>query len=68
MITRKNGAYSGSRNHYVPEYFEFHEKDQKEKEQLQIAYEKADMESKTKTEFMNRMSHDLRTRSMESWE
>ena len=40
---------------------EFHEKDQKEKEQLQIAYEKADMESKTKTEFMNRMSHDLRT-------
>lgn len=32
-----------------------------EKEQLQIAYEKADMESKTKTEFMNRMSHDLRT-------
>lgn len=40
---------------------EFHEKDQKEKEQLQIAYEKADMESKTKTEFLNRMSHDLRT-------
>ena len=40
---------------------EFHEKDQKEKEQLQIAYEKADMESKTKTEFMNHMSHDLRT-------
>ena len=40
---------------------EFLEKDQKEKEQLQIAYEKADMESKTKTEFMNRMSHDLRT-------
>ena len=40
---------------------EFHEKDQKEKEHLQIAYEKADMESKTKTEFMNRMSHDLRT-------
>ena len=40
---------------------EFHEKDQKEKEQLQIAYEKADMESKTKTEFMNRMSHHLRT-------
>lgn len=32
-----------------------------EKEQLQIAYEKADMESKTKTEFMNRMSHDLRS-------
>ena len=40
---------------------EFHEKDQKEKEQLQIAYEKADMERKTKTDFMNRMSHDLRT-------
>ncbi len=40
---------------------EFHEMDQKAKEQLQIAYEKADMESKTKTEFMNRMSHDLRT-------
>lgn len=32
-----------------------------EKEQLQIAYEKADMESKTRTEFMNRMSHDLRS-------
>ena len=40
---------------------EFHEMDQKAKEQLQIAYEKADMESKTKTEFMNRMSHDIRT-------
>ena len=39
----------------------FHEKDQKEKEQLQIAYEKADLASKAKTEFLNRMSHDLRT-------
>ena len=40
---------------------EFHEKDQKEKEELQIAYEKADLASKAKTEFLNRMSHDLRT-------
>lgn len=39
----------------------FHEKEQKEKEELQIAYEKADLASKAKTEFLNRMSHDLRT-------
>lgn len=39
----------------------FHEKDQKEKERLQLAYEEADSENKAKTEFMNRMSHDIRT-------
>ena len=33
---------------------EFHEKDQKEKEQLQIAYEKADMESKTKIQVIRK--------------
>ena len=40
---------------------EFHEKDEREKKQLQIAYKKADLASKAKTEFLNRMSHDLRT-------
>ena len=39
----------------------FHEKDQQEKERLQLAYEEADSENKAKTEFMNRMSHDIRT-------
>lgn len=39
----------------------FHEKEQKEKERLQIAFEKADSASKAKTEFVNRMSHDIRT-------
>ena len=40
---------------------DFHEKEQQEKEQLQIAFEEADSENKAKTEFMNRMSHDIRT-------
>lgn len=31
------------------------------KERLQSAFEAADSESKAKTEFMNRMSHDIRT-------
>ena len=39
----------------------FHEKDDREKKQLQLAYQKADLESKAKTDFMNRMSHDIRT-------
>lgn len=40
---------------------DFHEKEQQEKERLQIAFEEADSENKAKTEFMNRMSHDIRT-------
>ena len=40
---------------------DFHEKEQQEKERLQIAFEEADAENKAKTEFMNRMSHDIRT-------
>ena len=40
---------------------EFHEQEDRERERLQIAYEKADLESRAKTEFMNRMSHDIRT-------
>ena len=40
---------------------DFHEKEQQEKARLQMAYEEADSENRAKTEFMNRMSHDLRT-------
>lgn len=40
---------------------EFHVREEQERERLQIAYENADSESKAKTEFMNRMSHDIRT-------
>ena len=39
----------------------FHAKEQQERERLQVAYETADSENKAKTEFMNRMSHDIRT-------
>ena len=39
----------------------FHEKEDREKKKLQLAYQKADLESKAKTDFMNRMSHDIRT-------
>ncbi|MEQ2563144.1 ATP-binding protein [Ventrimonas sp. CLA-AP-H27] len=39
----------------------FHEQEQKEKERLQVAYEEADLASKAKTEFLNRMSHDIKT-------
>ena len=34
----------------------FHEKEDREKEKLQLAYQKVDLESKAKTDFMNRMS------------
>lgn len=39
----------------------FHEKEDREKEKLQLVYQKVDLESKAKTDFMNRMSHDIRT-------
>ena len=39
----------------------FHEKEQQEKERLQVAFEEADSASRAKTEFLNRMSHDIRT-------
>ena len=39
----------------------FHERDEQEKERLQLAFEKADSASRAKTEFVNRMSHDIRT-------
>ena len=39
----------------------FHEKEDREKKKLQLAYQKVDLESKAKTDFMNRMSHDIRT-------
>ena len=38
----------------------FHEKEDREKKKLQLAYQKVDLESKAKTDFMNRMSHDIR--------
>ena len=41
----------------------FHEKEQQEKERLRVAFEEADSANKAKTEFMNRMSHDIRTPS-----
>ena len=40
---------------------EFHEKEVKENERLKIAIEEADSENRAKTEFMDRMSHDIRT-------
>ena len=40
---------------------EFHEKEEKQNERLKIAIEEADSENRAKTEFMNRMSHDIRT-------
>ena len=40
---------------------EFHKKEEQEKERLQKAVREADAESKAKTDFMNRMSHDIRT-------
>ena len=39
----------------------FHEKDQQENRRLEAAFREADQESKAKTEFLNRMSHDVRT-------
>lgn len=39
----------------------FHEQEQAEKRRLEQALQTADSESKAKTEFMNRMSHDFRT-------
>ncbi len=39
----------------------FHEQEQKEKERLKEAIQTADSENRAKTEFMNRMSHDIRT-------
>lgn len=39
----------------------FHEKEDRDKEKLQLAYQKVDLESKANTDFMNRMSHDIRT-------
>ncbi|WP_432631277.1 ATP-binding protein [Brotaphodocola sp.] len=39
----------------------FHEQEKMERERLQVAFKKADLESKAKTEFLNRMSHDIRT-------
>lgn len=39
----------------------FHEKEDRDKEKLQLVYQKVDLESKAKTDFMNRMSHDIRT-------
>ena len=46
---------------YLKNTVVFHEKDQQEKERLQLAFEKADSASRAKTEFVNRMSHDIRT-------
>lgn len=40
---------------------EFHKKEEEEKERLQKAVQEADAESKAKTDFMNRISHDIRT-------
>ena len=39
----------------------FHEKEEQEKERLEAAFQEADLASRTKTEFLNRMSHDIRT-------
>ena len=39
----------------------FHEREQKEYDRLQAAYDEVTIASKAKTEFLNRMSHDIRT-------
>ena len=39
----------------------FHEQDAQERRRLEKALKRIDMESKAKTDFMNRMSHDFRT-------
>lgn len=39
----------------------FHEQDVQERRRLEKALKRIDMESKAKTDFMNRMSHDFRT-------
>ena len=39
----------------------FHEKEEQEKERLEAAFQEADLASRTKTEFLNRISHDIRT-------
>ena len=39
----------------------FHEKEREENHKLQMAVQKADSENRAKTDFMNRMSHDIRT-------
>ena len=39
----------------------FHEKEEQEKERLEAAFQEADLASRAKTEFLNRMSHDIRT-------
>lgn len=39
----------------------FHEREKLEHERLQAAFQEADSESRAKTDFMNRMSHDIRT-------
>ena len=39
----------------------FHEKEREENKKLQVAIQKADSENRAKTDFMNRMSHDIRT-------
>ncbi len=39
----------------------FHDKEREENRRLQSAVEKADLENRAKTDFMNRMSHDIRT-------
>ena len=39
----------------------FHEKEEAEKKRLQTAFDEADSASRAKTDFLNRMSHDIRT-------
>ena len=39
----------------------FHEREQKEHDRLQAAYDEVTIASRAKTEFLNRMSHDIRT-------
>ena len=40
---------------------EFHEKEEEKREKLEAAFNEADSASRAKTEFLNRMSHDIRT-------
>ncbi len=40
---------------------EFHKKEEAEKKRLQTAFDEADSASRAKTDFLNRMSHDIRT-------
>lgn len=69
LMTRETvyNSDSGEEMHVVRGFImfkdtsEFHKKEEAEKKRLQTAFDEADSASRAKTEFLNRMSHDIRT-------